>query len=117
MEEKMIKQHIKQQEKMAQAVQQMQSSGNAANTSLQQMILMNMSGLDISTSVVNERVQIELEKYMDELEEQKILHERQRTQELKKIEQETKDLRQSIAKEKKDELQRVKESKGRSNSV
>jgi hypothetical protein len=33
---------------------------------------MNMSGLDLSTSVINEKVQIELEKLMDDYEEAKI---------------------------------------------
>ena len=33
------------------------------------MLLMNMSGIDASTSVINERVQMELEQLMDEYEE------------------------------------------------
>lgn len=62
-----------------------QSAGNP-NSSLQQMILMNMSGLDASTSVVNERVQFELEQLLDDHEERKIQHERSRRDELKKLE-------------------------------
>jgi len=50
------------------------------------MLLMNMSGLDASTSVINERVQIELEQVMDEYDEKKIVHERQKREELKKLE-------------------------------
>lgn len=49
------------------------------------MLLMNMSGLDASTSVINERVQIELEQVMEEYDEQKIVHERQKREELKKL--------------------------------
>jgi hypothetical protein len=56
------------------------------NTSLQQMVLMNMSGLDNSTSMINERVQIELENLMDDMEEQKIQHERLKRDELKIME-------------------------------
>ena len=33
---------------------------------------MNMSGLDVSTSAVNEKVQYELEKLMEDYEEKKI---------------------------------------------
>ena len=51
------------------------------------MLLMNISGLDASTSVINERVQIELENMLDEYEEKKIQHERARRDELKKLEQ------------------------------
>ncbi len=51
------------------------------------MLLMNISGLDASTSLVNERVQIELENMLDEFEEKKIQHERTRRDELKKFEQ------------------------------
>jgi len=46
------------------------------------MMLMNMSGLDTSTQM-NERVQIELEKIMDELEDKKIDYERQKRDQLK----------------------------------
>ena len=60
-------------------------SGNAANTSLQQMLLMNMSGLDASTSVVNDRVQFELEQLLVDHEEKKIQHERFKREELKKL--------------------------------
>ena len=35
-------------------------------------LMMNMSGLDMSTSVINEKVQMELEQIMDEFEEKKI---------------------------------------------
>jgi hypothetical protein len=54
------------------------------------MALMNMSGLDISTSVVNEKVQAELEQILDDYDEMKIQHERKRTLELKQIGEETK---------------------------
>jgi len=36
------------------------------------MLLMNISGLDASTSVINERVQVELEQLLDDYEEKKI---------------------------------------------
>lgn len=49
---------------------------------------MNISGMDASTSVINERVQIELEAMMEEYEEKKIMHERGRRDELKRMEQE-----------------------------
>lgn len=49
------------------------------------MMLMNMSGLDISSSHINERVQMELEQLMDDFEDEKILHERQKRDELKKL--------------------------------
>jgi hypothetical protein len=49
-------------------------------------LMMNMSGMDMNTSTINERVQIELEQLMDEYEDQKIVHERKRRDELKKME-------------------------------
>lgn len=61
------------------------ANSSAVNTSLQQMMLMNMSGLD--NSHINERVQLELEQLMDDFEDQKILHERNRRDQLKKLEQ------------------------------
>lgn len=61
------------------------SGSGGANSSIQQMLLMNMSGFDASTSVINERVQIELELIMDDFEEQKIMHERNKRDELKKL--------------------------------
>jgi len=62
-------------------------ASGGANSSIQQMLLMNISGLDASTSLINERVQIELENMLDEFEEKKIQHERTRRDELKKQEQ------------------------------
>ena len=44
---------------------------------------MNISGIDNSTSMVNERVQIELEQLMDEQEEEKINYERKKREEFK----------------------------------
>ena len=75
---------------------------------MQQMLLMNMSGLDASTSVVNERVQLELEQLMDEYEEKKILHERQKREELKKLEQERNSLKNSIQEQAKKEVEELK---------
>ena len=53
------------------------------------MMLMNISNVEAaasgigSTSIINERVQIELEALLDEYEEQKIQHERQKRESLK----------------------------------
>ncbi len=55
------------------------------------MMLMNISNVEAavsgigSTSIINERVQIELEALLDEYEEQKIHHERQKRESLKTI--------------------------------
>lgn len=50
------------------------------------MLLMNISGLDGSTSIINERVQIELEQILDDYEELKIQHERTKREEFKVLE-------------------------------
>ena len=47
---------------------------------------MNMSGLDNSTSMVNEIVTVELEQIMDQQEDQKIAYERKKREELKQYE-------------------------------
>ena len=47
---------------------------------------MNISGLDGSTSIINERVQIELEQILDDYEELKIQHERTKREEFKVLE-------------------------------
>ncbi len=48
---------------------------------------MNLSGMEGgSTSIINERVQIELEAIMDDYEEKKIMHERTRRDDLKRLE-------------------------------
>jgi hypothetical protein len=66
----------------------MTGSGGPGNNSIQQMLLMNISGMDASTSIINERVQIELENLLDEFEEKKIMHERGKRDELKRLESE-----------------------------
>lgn len=81
-EEQVIKKQIKQQK---QVVQNMAASGGST---IQQMVLMNMSGNGLETSVINERVQIELEHLLDECEERKIQHERTRREEIRRLEQE-----------------------------
>ena len=62
------------------------SATDKGNASLQQMILMNMSGLDNSTSMVNGIVTVELEQIMDQQEDQKIAYERKKREELKQYE-------------------------------
>lgn len=51
---------------------------------------MNMSAAEAvgSTSIINERVQIEVEALLDEYEDRKIAHERTKREELKKMDQE-----------------------------
>ncbi len=67
----------------------MSTSGgmNNNNSSIQQMLLMNMSAAEAvgSTSIINERVQIEVEALLDEYEDRKIAHERTKREELKKM--------------------------------
>jgi hypothetical protein len=63
------------------------SGGMNNNSSIQQMLLMNMSAAEAvgSTSIINERVQIEVEALLDEYEDRKIAHERTKREELKKM--------------------------------
>lgn len=70
-------------------------------------MMMNMSGID-SSAVINERVQLELEKIMDEGEEQKIQHERKRREELKKLETENQESKKKIEKEAKEHVDEIK---------
>ena len=50
------------------------------------MMLMNMSGLDISSSQINEKVHTELEKIAEEYENKKTEYEREKRLELKDLE-------------------------------
>lgn len=67
-----------------------------------------MSGLDASMSVVNERVQLELEQILDDYEEKKIQHERTRRDELKKLEQEKQKTMKDIEEKAKKDLEKLK---------
>ena len=97
-EEKAVKKQIKHQQKQAQPQQQQQqhqmsvSGGMAgANSSIQQMLLMQAAAeTSMGGSIINERVQIEVEALLDDYEEKKIAHERLRREEIKRMLDETK---------------------------
>ena len=69
----------------------MSTSGGVAgaNASIQQMLLMQAADTSMGGSIINERVQIEIEAILDEYEEKKIAHERQRREEIKRMQDET----------------------------
>jgi len=56
----------------------MSTSGGVAgaNASIQQMLLMQAADTSMGGSIINERVQIEIEAILDDYEEKKIAHER-----------------------------------------
>jgi hypothetical protein len=65
-------------------------AGNNPNSSIQQMLLLQAAETTLGGSVINERVQIEVEALLEEYEEKKIAHERTRREEIKKLQEETK---------------------------
>jgi len=62
----------------------------AANSSIQQMLLLQAAETSLGGSIINERVQIEVEALLDDYEEKKIAHERTRREEIKKMQEEVK---------------------------
>ncbi|CDW91648.1 ww domain containing protein [Stylonychia lemnae] len=117
-EEKIIKKQIKEQQKKVKLSTSMNSTSqnannvsNPGNTSIHQMaLMMNMSGLDMSTSIINEKVQIELEQIMDDYEEKKIQHERKKREELKKLDSDKASSKQKIVDEAKMEVDVLKKA-------